>query len=171
MHFNRVRVFLYLFFSGTVAAPVAAAHISMKSVKMYQTTVGVVSPTVSSVNDKNQMPTKKEVSGVVKDANGEFLIGVSVLIKGAATGTITNPNGRFTIQAAKGEVLEFSYIGYATKSVVVGDGNVIDVLLKEDYQALDEVVVTALGIKRAEKALSYNIQKVDNKEFTAVLIP
>lgn len=168
MHFNRVRVFLYLFLGGMVAAPSLLAATSMKSHKMHQATVDAVFPTVSSVHDVNRMPTKKQVSGVVKDAKGEFLIGVSVLVKGTAIGTVTNYDGKFTIQVSKGETLEFSYIGYAAQSVVVGDGNIINVLLQEDSQALDEVVVTALGIKRAEKALSYNVQKVDNKELTSV---
>lgn len=119
-------------------------------------------------NDVNRMPTKKQVSGVVTDAKGEPLIGVNVLIKGTTTGTVTNLDGKFTVQVAKGDVLEFSYIGYTSKSVVIDDKVTLKIVLQEDSQALDEVVVTALGIKRAEKALSYNVQKVSNDELTTV---
>ncbi|WP_347564969.1 SusC/RagA family TonB-linked outer membrane protein [Bacteroides caecimuris] len=109
---------------------------------------------------------KKTLTGVVTDEKGEPLIGVNVLVKGHSTGTVTNIEGQFTLQAAKGEVIEFSYIGYATKSVTVGNAVKLAVVLSEDSKTLDEVVVTALGIKRSEKALSYNVQKIDNEGLT-----
>ena len=108
------------------------------------------------------------VSGTVKDSKGEPLIGVSVLVKGTTNGTVTDMDGRFTLKAPSGAVLEFSYIGYVSQSVTVTNANALNVILKEDTQALDEVVVTALGIKRAEKALTYNVQQVKGDELTAV---
>lgn len=111
---------------------------------------------------------KKKISGLVKDERGELLIGVNVSIKGSSTGTITNIDGEYTLQAAKGDVLEFSYVGYTPKFVTVGDVGVLAVVLQEDSKALDEVVVTALGIKRSEKALSYNVQKVTGDDLTTV---
>ncbi|ADV43844.1 SusC/RagA family TonB-linked outer membrane protein [Bacteroides helcogenes] len=111
---------------------------------------------------------KKKVIGTVKDEKGEELIGVNVSVKGRSAGAITDMEGCFSLEAIKGEVLEFSYIGYMPKTITLGDVTVLDVVLQEDSKTLDEVVVTALGIKRSEKALSYNVQKVDNKELTSV---
>lgn len=69
-------------------------------------------------------------------------------------------DGNFKIQAAKGDVLEVSYIGYASQAITLTSAQPLKVTLGEDTQVLDEVVVTALGIKRATKALSYNVQEV-----------
>lgn len=107
------------------------------------------------------------VKGTVKDASGEPLIGVSILVKGTTNGTVTDIDGNFNLNAPKGAVLEISYVGYVTQTISV-TGSSINVVLKEDSEQLDEVVVTALGIKRAEKALSYNVQKVDQDELVRV---
>ena len=109
----------------------------------------------------------RNVTGNVVDGKGDPLIGVTVLEKGTANGTVTNIDGNYhiTTQGAT-PVLVFSYIGYQSKEVDVKE-NVINVVLEDGSQALDEVVVTALGIKRAEKALSYNVQTVSNSELTA----
>lgn len=111
---------------------------------------------------------KKKISGVVRDASGEPLIGVNVSVKGASSGTITNVDGEFSLQAAKGEWIAFSYVGYSPKVLSVGESTHFAVVLQEDAKALEEVVVTALGIKRSEKALSYTIQKVSNDELTSI---
>ena len=112
-------------------------------------------------------PADVKVIGSVKDASGEPLIGVSILVKGTTNGTVTDIDGKFTLNAPKGSVLEISYVGYKTQSVTV-TGSSLNVTLKEDNEQLEEVVVTALGIKRAEKALSYNVQKVDQSELVRV---
>jgi Outer membrane receptor proteins, mostly Fe transport len=104
------------------------------------------------------------VSGTVKDAKGEPLIGVSVLVKGTTNGTVTDLDGKFSLKVSVGDTLEFSYIGYVSQSVTVANTNPLNIVLGEDTQTLDEVVVTALGIKRAEKALSYNVQQVKSEE-------
>ena len=88
-------------------------------------------------------------------------------MKGPTNGTVTDIDGKFTLNAPKGSVLEISYVGYKTQSVTV-TGSSLNVTLKEDNEQLEEVVVTALGIKRAEKALSYNVQKVDQSELVRV---
>lgn len=108
------------------------------------------------------------VSGVVKDTKGEALIGVSVLVKGTTNGTVTDLDGNFSLDVSSGDQLEFSYIGYASQTVTVTNAKPLNIVLKEDTQALDEVVVTALGIKRAEKALSYNVQQVKSDALTTV---
>ena len=111
--------------------------------------------------------SQQKVTGKVKDANGEPLIGVSILVKGTTNGTVTDIDGNFSLQADKGAVLEVSYIGYATQTVTV-TGAPLNLVMKEDSEQLEEVVVTALGIKRAEKALSYNVQKVGQDELVRV---
>ena len=108
------------------------------------------------------------VSGVVKDTKGEALIGISVLVKGTTNGTVTDLDGNFSLNVSSGDQLEFSYIGYASQTVTVTNAKPLNIVLKEDTQALDEVVVTALGIKRAEKALSYNVQQVKSDALTTV---
>ena len=110
----------------------------------------------------------KKLSGIVKDDKGDPLIGVNVSFKGSPTGTVTGLDGRFSILAAKGNIIEFSYVGYTTQYITVGDASSLTVVLEEDAKALDEVVVTALGIKRAEKALSYSVQQVKSDAITDV---
>ena len=104
------------------------------------------------------------VSGTVKDTKGEPLIGVSVLVKGTTNGTVTDLEGNFSLKVSVGDILEFSYIGYASQSVTVANSKLLNIVLGEDTQTLNEVVVTALGIKRAEKALSYNVQQIKSDE-------
>ena len=121
-----------------------------------------------SNKEDQQKKTPITVSGTVTDSKGEPLIGVSILVKGTSYGTITDMDGNFKIQAAKGDVLEVSYIGYASQAITLTSAQPLKVTLGEDTQVLDEVVVTALGIKRATKALSYNVQEVKGDELTTV---
>ena len=108
------------------------------------------------------------VRGVVRDAKGDPLIGVNVKVKGLSIGTITDVDGIFTIKTKKGSVLEFSYVGYTVRNVTITSDKPLTVVLQEDNAVLNEVVVTALGIKRSDKALSYNVQKLGSDKFTAV---
>ena len=85
---------------------------------------------------------------------------------GSSTGTITDFDGNFTIKAAEKSILKVSYIGYAAQIIPVSKKDFYPVVMKQDTEVLDEVVVTALGIKRAEKALSYNVQQVNAEELT-----
>ncbi|MBS9766404.1 MAG: SusC/RagA family TonB-linked outer membrane protein [Flavobacteriaceae bacterium] len=114
----------------------------------------------------------KTVTGTVTGAgDGMPLPGVTVLVKGTNQGTSTDFDGNYSIKVKEGVVLQFSYVGFTTKEIKVnGGGNSlsINVLLKESAEALEEVVVTALGIKRQEKALSYNVQQVKSEELTTV---
>lgn len=89
------------------------------------------------------------VTGNVKDALGEYVIGASVLVKGTTNGTITDIDGNFTINGVdKGAVLEISYIGYVTQSVTVNDETPIIIVLKEDSETLEEVVVVGYGVQK-----------------------
>ena len=107
------------------------------------------------------------VSGEVLDSSGDPLIGVTVGIEGKGSVASTDVDGRFTIKARPGDVLTFSYIGFSPATVNVTGSGPITVTLKENTQTLDEVVVTALGIKREQKALSYNVQTVNGDALTA----
>lgn len=108
------------------------------------------------------------VRGTITDTSEEPLIGVSILRKGTAYGTVTDIDGRFWIEALQGEILEISYIGYTSQTVTIKDEQPMKIKLAEDNQLLDEVVVTALGIKREEKSLSYNVQQVGSDAVTSV---
>lgn len=111
---------------------------------------------------------QQKVTGKVVDANNEPLIGVSVLEKGTTNGTITDFDGNYTLVVTGSDaVLQFSYVGYQTLERAVAGNTAINITLKEDAQVLEEVVVTALGIKRSEKALSYNVQQVNADAVTA----
>ena len=123
---------------------------------------------LSKSNKVNQPAKAIQIKGTVKDALGEPLIGVSVLVKGTSNGTVTDLDGRFSLNVSVGDILEFSYVGYAAQSVTVKNATPLDIVLSEDAQALDEVVVTALGIKREAKALTYNVQEIKAAGITKV---
>lgn len=100
-----------------------------------------------------------KLTGKVVDEKGEPLVGVSIRIKGTTTGTQTDANGNFTLDVQPNAVLTLSYIGYATVDVAVGGKSTITITLKSNTN-LNEVVVTALGIKKEEKKLGYAITTV-----------
>ena len=112
--------------------------------------------------------TMKDIKGKVVDESGEPLIGVNISVDGNSTGTITDFDGNFAIKASDNSTLKVSYIGYATQMVTVSKKDFYPITMKQDTEVLDEVVVTALGIKRAEKALSYNVQQIKGNELTTV---
>ena len=93
----------------------------------------------------------KNISGVVKDETGEPVIGANVVVKGTTNGTVTDMNGRYSLEVPEGGVLQISYIGYNTQEVKVGSGDVVNVSLREDSEALDEVVVIGYGtVKKSD---------------------
>jgi len=108
------------------------------------------------------------VTGTVRSASGEALIGATVVVKGTTQGSTTDMEGNFKLNAASQDVLVFSYMGYVNQDMSVGSNKVFNITMVEDNTSLDAVVVTALGIKRAEKALSYNVQTVKGDELTTV---
>lgn len=105
-----------------------------------------------------------KVTGKVSDATGP-IIGASVVEKGTANGTITDLDGSFSLNVKAGATLVVSYVGYKSEEVKAGRGP-LNITLKEDAKALDEVVVTALGIKRERKALGYGIDEVKGEALT-----
>lgn len=111
---------------------------------------------------------EKKVVGVVTSAtNGDPLPGVNIIIKGGIKGTETDFDGKYTIMVSSEDVLVFSFVGMKTKEVAVGNRSNINVQLEEG-DLLDEVVVTALGIKKEKKALTYSAQEVKGDELTKV---
>lgn len=104
---------------------------------------------------------EKNVSGNITDTNNVPLIGVNILVKGTTTGALTDFDGNYTIKSNVGDVLVFSYVGLLTQEIEVTASNTIDVVLLEDAQSLEEVVVTAFGIKRNPKNLGYAVNKVE----------
>lgn len=103
------------------------------------------------------------IKGHVTDAKKESLPGVSVLVKGANTGTVTTQEGDFSIKANTGDVLVFTFVGYQTTEVTVGDADRYNVVLEESTKGLSEVVVTALGIKKEKVKLGYAVQEVQGE--------
>jgi len=110
---------------------------------------------------------EKTVTGNVSDASGP-LPGVTVLIKGANVGTQTDFDGNYSINATTGAVLQFSFMGMQTIEKTVGASNSINIVMQEDAEALEEVVVTALGISKEKKSLGYSTQKVGGDEVSRV---
>ena len=106
----------------------------------------------------------RTVTGKVTDSNGEGLIGVNVLIKGTLTGTATDIEGKYSVEATDTDVLVFSYVGFATQEIPVGAQAVIDVVLEEDYGELDEVVVIGYGTTK-KSDLTGSVAAIDTKDF------
>lgn len=103
-----------------------------------------------------------KATGVITDASGEPLIGATVMLKGTKRGVTTDVNGHFSIDAPNGSTLIVSYVGMVTREIKVG-GKPVNVTL-EGGNALDEVVVTALGIKREKKSLGYAVDDINAEE-------
>lgn len=115
-----------------------------------------------------QSTKKRTVKGTVKDKSGEPLIGVSIILKGTSTATLTDIDGNYTLSVPQDNAtLEFTYIGYTAQEITV-KGETLNVLMAEESQALGEVVVTALGIKKEAKALTYNVQQLNSGDVTGV---
>lgn len=122
----------------------------------------------SSFGIQAAVQQKKTLTGQVVDVNGIPMVGVTVMEKGTSNGGITDIDGNFSLEVSDNAVIQFSYIGYKTLELPASGKVKLNVTLKEDTEVLEEVVVTALGIKRAEKALTYNVQQVKGEELTTV---
>ena len=150
----------HLYFSVAFALSIALAPTSANAVGN-----PVGSPDASMPQAVQQNGNHK-VTGRVVDSAGEPLIGATIMVEGTKEGAVTDIDGNFTINTTSKAKLVISYVGYTTQTILVGDKTTIDVTLKEVANTMNEVVVTALGIKRAEKALSYNVQSVGSNELT-----
>src|SRR5690606_16889012 len=107
----------------------------------------------------------RQVSGKVTSAtDGSPISGVSVSVVGSTTATQTDGSGNYSISVSNSSVLSFSYIGYASQRVTVGNQAVINVQLVDDSEALEEVVVTALGISKDRRSVGYSVSNVSGED-------
>jgi TonB-linked SusC/RagA family outer membrane protein len=112
-------------------------------------------------------PQQVKISGKVTSTAGEPLPGVNITVKGTTTGINTDIDGNYSIQVPNNQaILQFSFIGYAQREVTVGNQTVINIALAESMLQMDEVVVTAFGIRKEKKALAYAVQEVRGDAFT-----
>ncbi|WP_246255628.1 SusC/RagA family TonB-linked outer membrane protein [Cyclobacterium plantarum] len=130
--------------------------------------MGILSLLLLLVNSQALWAQSRTVQGLVTESsNGEPVLGASVLIQGTTRGTVTDLDGRYELEVPSNEaILVFSYIGFQSKELVVGNRSTIDVVLEYSSEELSEVVVTALGVERETKALGYSVQAVDGDRFT-----
>lgn len=148
-------------------ATIAATLEKMFAAKPVSWKIDGVNIYISPKKDDAQT-SRRTVSGVVTDAEGIPLIGVAVLVKGTTNGTSTDADGKFSFNlesenTSGSKTLQFVCLGYTTLELPLGTRRTFNIALSDDSQLLEGTVVTALGIKRSEKALSYNVQKVDSE--------
>ncbi|MGM0376124.1 MAG: SusC/RagA family TonB-linked outer membrane protein, partial [Bacteroidota bacterium] len=117
---------------------------------------------------QEQQDANITVKGAVTDQDGEPIPGVNVVVVGTSTGTITDMDGNYSIDVPEDGSLKFSFIGFDEKEIAVNGRQNIDVTLQEQDQQLDEVVVTALGIKRETKKLGYGMTEVSGNDVSSV---
>ena len=111
------------------------------------------------------------IKGQVTNSAGDPLTGVSITIRGTDRGTSTDGRGQYSIDAPANSVLIFSYIGFVTREVPVGDRSVLNVEMTEDRKAMEEIVVTSFGIARDKKTLGYGVSKISGEELTNAPTP
>lgn len=104
------------------------------------------------------------IKGKVVDSNGDPVIGASVVIKGTSKGAITDLEGVYSLDAPVGSTIVVSYIGYTSTTIKVGNARTYNVTLQEDSKTFDDVVVTAMGIKKERKALGYAVTDLKSSE-------
>ncbi len=129
----------------------------------------IVDHYITIVPKTNKQPSEFTIKGIVKDEQGSPIPGVSVSVKGSTNGTITDPDGKFVLNIRNENViLKFSFIGMSDLETNADINNNMEIVMKSSVIDINEVVVTALGIKRDEKALGYAIQKIDGEELNTV---
>lgn len=107
-----------------------------------------------------------QITGKVTDQSGNPVVGAYVVVEGTTTGAVTDSQGNYSISAPRESMLWFSFFGMKTKDVQIGDQTVIDVVLEDDAMNLDEVVVTAQGLTRKQKAIGYSAQSLSTEQIT-----
>lgn len=128
-----------------------------------------ISVSTEQIKEESQKNIPVTVRGNVIDEQGEPIIGASVQVKGTTTGTITDINGEFSLPTETGKILVISYIGYQTAQPKV-TGKSMNIQLAESAVRVDEVVVTALGIKKEKKALAYSVTEVKGDDMNRVKV-
>ena len=132
---------------------------------------------VYAANDSNLKDTsvtisqqQKKITGVVTDKTGTPVIGANVLEQGTTNGTVTDVDGRFSLDVSRNATLQISYLGYNTQNIVVGNQTTFSVKLSEDSEALDEVVVVAYGTQKA-RSVTGSMSKLNNEELEDIPVP
>lgn len=148
-------------------ALLAGTVFSLAAVPSFASSPAVGSLTTDATSSQ-VAPETFLIKGSIKDSKGEALIGVNVIIRNSSNGTITDFNGEFSLRVSNGDVLEISYVGYKPVTLTVSPKASYQIVMQEDTETLEEVVVTALGIKRETKSLTYNVQEVKSDVVTAV---
>ena len=138
--------------------------VSMMLFLMGTTTGAAFANSTAGADDVKITQQSETATGVVKDGTGETVIGASVIVKGTTNGTITDFDGNFSLpNVKKGDIIQVSFVGYQTFEAA-WEGTPMNITLKDDTQTLDEVVVTALGMKRSTKALGYAMTEMKGED-------
>lgn len=116
----------------------------------------------------NGQTSLQRITGTVKSADGILLDGATVTVKGTATATITNASGNFVISAAADQVLIITYVGFTTVEEPIRGRSAINIVMQRQIAEIEQVVVTALGITKKAKSLTYNVQEVKGEDLTKV---
>lgn len=152
----------YLLYS--IAVLICAGGIAHSN-ELYASPSEILPPSSIGKEFSTDFRISQTITGQVVDETGVPLPGVSVIVKGTSIGTVTNIDGEYSIETAdESSVLLFSFIGYITEEIVVGTRSRIDVALVIDEKSLEEVIVTALGIKKESKKLGYSATSVNTDE-------
>ena len=137
---------------------------------MGTTTGAAFANSTAGADDVKITQQSETATGVVKDGTGETVIGASVIVKGTTNGTITDFDGNFSLpNVKKGDIIQVSFVGYQTFEAA-WEGTPMNITLKDDTQTLDEVVVTALGMKRSTKALGYAMTEMKGEDLNANVV-
>ncbi len=133
------------------------------------TPVHNIAPTLNNeiIESSLTPPQKKEISGVVKDNKGNYLPGTSIALKGTTIGTITDSEGKFHLSIpADAKTLIFTFVGMKSQEIAIGNNTTFNIVLQEETVGVDEIVVTALGIEKNKKTLTYSTQQVNTSDLT-----
>ena len=160
-----------VFLSCCCLSVYASNHVSSSDNIGKNVIVAATKANAAKVMGTQQSSGDVKVTGTIVDNTGEPVIGATIRVKDSQNGTTTDLDGKFEIMTHKGATLIVSYIGMNTEEVKVTGDAPLNITLKAEAHQIEEVVVTALGIKRSEKALSYNVQKVGGENLTTVKNP
>lgn len=130
-----------------------------------------ISPVINDIEASISNEADITVKGVINDENDMPLPGVTITVRGTSTGTVTDINGAYTIVAPENGTLVFSFIGFKTQTVAIGNRSTINLTMVEDIGALDEFVVTSFGVAREQKALGYATTTIRSDELIKVGTP
>lgn len=133
--------------------------------------IGVHADLLTERHSVNISQQNGKITGVVEDSMGP-VIGASIVVKGTTNGIMTDLDGKFTLDdVKKGQILQVSFVGYKTKEIAYTGQTTLNIFLEEDSQALDEVVVTALGMSRDKKSLGYSMTELKGDDIAKVNSP